>query len=327
MVAIFKQKNPGNALILFIYGLVVKFPLFLNPVVPALRPEDGFFYRNIVSWLSGGGTNNAVLFSVLAYLLLFTQATHLNKIVNDQRLMPRSNYLAGMSYLLITSFFPEWSQFSAGLLVNTLLIWAAVKMMALYNTQTPKTQLLNTGILVGLASFLFFPAAAFVLLVFFAMLLMRPFRVSEWVIALMGILTPYYFLFIALFLTKNWQPELYMPHISFTMMYFRPSLWVAASISLMVVPFLAGGYFVQHNLGKMLIQTRKGWSLLLFYLLVSSFIPFINSSQGFINWVLCTVPFAFFHAAAYFYARSTWLMGLLHWVCFGLAIYLNYFRH
>lgn len=324
MVGIFKQKNPGNALLLLIYGLVIKFPLFLSPAFPRLRQEDGFLYRRLVEWLGGDGTNPMV-FSVIAFLLLFTQASHINKIGNDHRLMPRSNYLAGMSYFLITSLFPEWSQFSAGLIVNSLLIWAAVKMMALYNSNAPKTQLFNIGILVGLSSFLFFPAAAFVVLVFFALLLMRPFRISEWVVTLMGLLTPYYFLFIVLFLTQNWNPGAYMPHISLSIMHFKPSVWVATSITIMIIPFLAGGYFIQNNLGKMLIQTRKCWSLLLFYLLVSSFIPFINSTDDFINWVLCTVPFAFFHAAAYFYSQNSWFPALLHWVSFGVAIYLNYF--
>lgn len=325
MITIFKQKNPGNALILLIYALVLKFPVFLHPSLPVTKPQDGFLYRELVVWLNGVSGGSPAIFSLLSFLLLFTQASHLNKIVNDQRLFPKPNFLAGMSYLLITSFFPEWNLFSAGLLVNSLLIWALVKMMALYNTQSPKTQLFNMGILVGLASFLFFPAAAFVLLVFFALLLMRPFRFSEWVITLMGLLAPYYFLFIVLFLSGNWTPAKYLPYISIDMLRFRPSIWVAAAISLMVIPFLAGGYFVQANLGKMLIQTRKCWSLLLLYILVSTLIPFINTSQDFGNWILCTMPFAAFHAAAYFYPKAGLMPGILHWLGFALAVYLNYF--
>jgi hypothetical protein len=32
-----------------------------------------------------------------------------------------------------------------------------------------------------------------------------------------------------------------------------------------MVPFLTGGYFIQDNLRRMLIQIRKGWSLILLY--------------------------------------------------------------
>ena len=89
---------------------------------------------------------------------------------------------------------------------------------------------------------------------------------------------------------------------------------MAGSTFLLAVPFLAGGYYVQDNLRRMLIQVRKGWSLLLLYLLGAIFVPFVNSTDTFENWVMAAIPFAAFHACTYLYSTYKILPLLLFWL-------------
>lgn len=325
MISVFKNKDPRGAVLLLLYAFVLKFHLFTSPKVPVLKETDGFLFRSIVNYLADLGGGSPWLFSLIAFLLLFFQAVHLNKISSDMRLFARPNLLPGMAYLLLTGIFPEWQGFSAALLVNSLLIWAMGKMMALYNTPSPRTQLFNMGMLVGFASFLFFPSAAFLLVVFFALLVMRPFHLSEWLITIMGILAPVYFLFVYQFLTDRWDPTAYYPGIEFSIPSFKPGLGVAAGISAMVMPFLMGGYLIQGQLGKMLIQVRKCWSLVLFYTLASTLIPFINNLNDLSNWLLCAIPFSLFFAAFSFYSNNRWVPALIHWLVFVWSIYVAYF--
>jgi hypothetical protein len=101
---------------------------------------------------------------------------------------------------------------------------------------------------------------------------------------------------------------------------------LAISSFLLILPFLIGGYFVQENLRKMLIQVRKNWSLILIYLLFALFIPFLNNnSNGFENWILITVPFAAFHAFTYLYPPQRWVPVVIFWlsVIFVLAFQYN----
>ena len=85
-----------------------------------------------------------------------------------------------------------------------------------------------------------------------------------------------------------------------------------------------GGYFVQSNLNKMLIQIRKGWSLLLIFLIMSMFIILVNGGVNYVNWMFGLMPLAAFHAATYYYPNRTVLPLVLHWLIFGYAIYLCY---
>ena len=150
MVGIFKANNPFNTFILLVYGLLLKLCWFLHPVIPIPKQTDGSLYRKLLVELSLAGNQFPAIYPLIMYLLLFTQAVTFNKLINDQRLMQRANYLPAMSYLLITSIFPEWNILSAPVLINTLLVWVWARMSNLYSSNNPKTTLFNIGMVIGL---------------------------------------------------------------------------------------------------------------------------------------------------------------------------------
>ena len=80
MIGIFKQKTSINALLLFVYALVLKFNIFLHPYLPGLHKEDNYLYRYILTGLNSIFLHTALPFAVLTFLLLFTQATLFNSI-------------------------------------------------------------------------------------------------------------------------------------------------------------------------------------------------------------------------------------------------------
>ena len=121
VTGVFKSNNPYNTFLLLVYGLLLKLPMFINPVVPMPQQTDGFLFKAFLHQLSGVGKSLPLIYPLVAFLLLFTQAITFNGLVNDQRLMQKSNYLTAMGYLLITSLFAEWNQLSAPLIINTLL--------------------------------------------------------------------------------------------------------------------------------------------------------------------------------------------------------------
>ena len=324
MIGIFKQKNPGNALLLLLYALVLKFPVFIHPVLPVLHKEDNYLYRIIFNALDSFFHNSPIIFSIFTFLLIFTQATLFNRICNYQKILPKPNFLPGMAYILITSLLPDWNHFSAPLLINSLLIWIWYKMIALYNNNRPDPAIFNIGVLTGVVTLLYVPALFFLLLVFFSLLIMRPFRIREWLMGLLGFTFPYYFLFIVLYITNNWNWKSIVPSITITLPGMPHSIWFSLGFILLVVPFMIGGYFVQGNLNKMLIQVRKAWSLSLMFLLVAIFVILINHADSYENWIVIAMPFAAFHAAAYYYAPNKNLPLILHWVTFAFIIWINY---
>ena len=74
----------------------------------------------------------------------------------------------------------------------------------------------------------------------------------------------------------------------------------------------------------MMIHVRKGWSLLLLYVLGAIFVPFVNSTDTFENWVMAAIPFAAFHAAAYLYSTFRIFPLLLFWLTVAYILAFQY---
>ena len=324
MIGIFRQKSPANVIILTIFGLLVKLPMFINPHVPAIHPKDGILFHAILRWLQPAGETMPAIYPILAFTCIMVQAFWLNSLINTHRMMIRATFLPAMSYVLVTSLFAEWNYFSAPLLVNFALLFVLNLGFKIYHQTAGKSTIFNLGLAVGISSFIFFPAIAFLLLAFFALMIMRPFRFNEWLICLLGITSPFYFYIIFLVVADKWDLQRLLPYLNIKLPSLIQSFWIAGSALLLVLPFLIGGYFVQDNLRRMLIQVRKGWSVILIYLLVALLIPFVNNANSFENWVVAALPLAAFHSCTYFYPVKKIFPMVLFWVITAFIISFQY---
>ena len=325
MIGVFRQRTPGNIIVLLLLGLFIKLPVFLHPHIPVPEPKDGPLFRGLLQWLEPAGKSGPVLYSFLAYMLLCTQALSVNKVINDNRMIQRQTFLPAMSYLLITSLVPEWNYFSAPLLVNSILVFVLAGLFKTQNMQQAKGIIFNVGLGIGIASFIFFPIVVFMMWAIFGLMLMRPFRINEWLLCILGMTSPYYFYPVYLFLTDQFSLQKILPYIDINLPRFHQSGWIAAASIFLCLPFVAGAYYVQDNLRRMLIQVRKGWSLILLYLLAAILVPFLNTGESFENWVIAAIPLAAFHACAYLYPPKKIYPLILFWaIIIFIVVYQRY---
>ncbi len=298
--------------------------MFLYPKTPVLQQLDGFLYRMLLQWLHPAGADFPVIYSIISFILLYIQAVSFNKLVNSQRLMQKTNYLTGMCYLLITSMFSDWYSLSAPLIINTLLIAVMARLSNLHNEQQPKSSLFNSGMIIGIATFFYFPSIAFLLLVIVGLLIIRPVKLQEWVMVLIGILTPYYFLGAWVFLTDRWQ-DYRFPGFAVSLPKFYQTGWALAAITILLLLLVVGSFFIQSNLRRQVVQARKTWGLVFLYLLVAVFVPFLNATHSFNYWILTAVPMSAIVAAAFLYPEKKWFPLLMHWGMVAITIVMGYF--
>jgi hypothetical protein len=320
---LFKQKSPANIILLLIFGLFIKIPLFLYPKHILATDRDGALYHGFISMITPPGGSNAWLAATFSFFLLYIQAMMLNYMLNEYRLTSRQNYLPAMAYLLLTSLLPEWNYLSSPLLSATFVIWMFICIFRLYNIAGAKGPVFNIGLIAGISSFIFFPSTLFIVSILLGLMVLKPFRLNEILLFIMGILSPYYFYALYLFLTDQFHIQDLFPRFTFSAPDVKNSIWLAASVTLVTVLFLMGGYFIQVHLRKMLIQARKYWSVVLFYLLVSLFVPFVNNAETLTTWVLAAAPFAAFHSFAYFHSKG-WIALLLFLIVVGFILYSQY---
>jgi len=274
--------------------------------------------------MTGTFSGFPIIFSFISFLLLYLQAIFFNKAVNDLRMMQRPNYLTGMCYLLITSLFAEWFSLSAVMIVNTMLIWVWSKLCSLHNNTSAKTTIYNIGLVIGIASFFYYPAIIFTFLFIVGIGITRPFKLNEWLIGLVGISTSFYFFAAWLFLTGQWNTYR-LPTVLVSVPDFVHTKWATAAIILVILTMLLGVFFIHNNMRRQIVQTRKSWQLIYLYLLVAALVPFINAANSFANWILMVVPVSLIAGSALFYPDKKWFPLIIHWGMVGLCIAVAYF--
>jgi len=323
VIGTFKANNPNNNFLLLLYGLAIKFHLFLYPSLPKQHGSDGILYTSSVSWLTKNFSTLPILFSIISFAFLYAQAVGFNKHVNDQRMMARPNYLTGMAYLLLTSLFSDWFPLSAALVANTLLIWVWAKLSALHNSNSPKATIFNIGLVLGIAAFFYTASILFIVLFIMGLAIARPFRLNEWLLGLLGISTCYYFYAAWIFISGRWKTYK-LPSFEVDFPKLIIDRWEIMALALAALGIIMGLVFMRGQMRRQVVQTRKSWQLIYLYLFVAAIIPFFNA-DSFNSWILAAVPTSLILGAAFFYPEKKWFPVGLHWAMLALCITIGYF--
>ncbi len=324
MAGIFKANNPTNNILLVIYAVALRTAGFLHYNAPVRDAGDAALYRITLRFLDYISQSVSWIYPFVTLLLVLLQAFYINRIANSLKLFPKSNYLAGISYILLSSIVPNWYHFSAPLLAATIIIWVYSEVVKLQLHSQIKGRLFNIGMGLGICLFIFPPAAVFILIIFAGLALFKAFRFNEWLIVIVGLLLPVYFFY-------SWQ-FLYYGEISNRLPNLIAHLPVKNLNNVKLTILLAflvhagvGFLFSQQNLRKQLVQTRNAWKLSYFYIVLASFIFFLTTSSNEFDQIFIVAPLSLLAAAMHFYLPKKWMSNVLHFLMLIFAIYIGYF--
>ncbi|GAA3921554.1 hypothetical protein GO495_01355 [Chitinophaga oryziterrae] len=324
MVKFFRSGNPLTVLLLLIYTLLVKFYYLLHPSTFVADGSEGLLYDLFVKWIQRVIGNSPYLFTSLAILLLLLQALLVTKIVNHQRLFAKPTYLPAMSYMLFTSLLEGWNVFSPALLVNLVMLWVFSSITLLYTRTSARDVVFNIGFALGVCGLFYFPSVVFCLLLLLSLLIMRPFRLAEWIIAVLGLICPLYLLGTYLYLTDQWSLFTKIPRIGINFPVIADyKVWGAMVASIFF--FILGWLLLQSTIKKMLIQGRKIWSVLIVYVFVAMVVPFFNVHFSPLYWLMAILPLSLFVANVYWSIRNNTVANIIHFITLGYVIVMQYF--
>ena len=322
MVALFKDRSPVTFIWLFLLSIVVHSQFIVYfPTIPA-NDQDGLlsiFLNNFVSGLSP----QLVVF--IYHIIVLVQALRLNAVFNDNRMYSKINSLAAMLYILLTGIFKEWSNLTPALIENTLIIWLFAKTVRLYNNPTPKTLIFNIGLIIGISIILYHPSALLILVAFFALMIVRPFIITEWLILIMGVIFPFYFLASYLYLTDNFHTiQNFLPKWGFNVPVsdFTPAFFV--TIGIIIICLITGFIYSQQESRRLLIQVRKNWVVLSVMLIVMLPIPFINEGENLNSLLLWIVPASAYMAKGFLAPKKNTWPNFMFWSLLVLALIKNW---
>jgi hypothetical protein len=286
VLRLFRNYSPFTVLILIIAAFLAKLQPLLHPVAPRALP-DHLVFDWILRALNYVFFGNAFAYTLFSVVILISQALFLNYITVRHKMFSRNSYLPAFTYLLLTSLNPSFNYFSEPLLINGLTLIAVNIMLSFSQTSQPRKQIFNAGFAICLPVLLQFPAVGFVLLFLLALVFLRSFNPGEWVVGLMGYLTPIYFFAGILFLVDRFDalPRVFRIGFSVPRHLTHPVYLIGTILGLGILAII-GSVSIQQQISRMTIYIRRAWGLAYTYLAISLGVAFITVSAVAAEWLI-----------------------------------------
>lgn len=231
--------------------------------------------------------------TIAAILLLFTGFV-LNQLNARFRLIDEGTYLPGVLFVLIISSFHSIHQINPMLFAIFFLLIALHIVFPTYRIEKTIEPFFNSAFLISVGSLFYFPLIFFVLILFYFMLNSRSFYWREWVVALLGIITPYLFAFSIYFiidkpleLLNTLQYQLSVPatndtiDVRYIVFFFFISIMMFSSI-----------FYLRSNVIKKVV-TRKYFGIITFIWILSLVLFILLDSVYIESIYLFAIPFSF----------------------------------
>ena len=316
MLTSFKRQKPYHSLLLSLLGLVFFFPVWFKASSPVLMNEDGVLYKMLYVNLHAWGID----MRWLIVLFLIGTGIYINHIVVKHKMFPHSNGLAGLCWILITSFFASKFQFLSVWFVMAIMMLLFAKILMLHGNQKIKSELFNIGFLYSIAVLVYSPAIFFAFFIGMMLLLIRPVYLHEWLLVAIGAITPYYLM--ASFLFLNDQPlSSVLPVLTMHAFSLKSDpLIFTASILLALLPAMIGFWHIQTNMRKLLVHSRESWSAFYLFLFCGLLILFFSASSDLTLFLFLLFPLSVITAGFFFYLKNRYLTGFvfLIWLSWSL---------
>lgn len=319
MVFLFRDKSDINLIFLLVLSVLVHFHVWSHPPLVVANESDGLLSYILIHHVK---PLNSLALIILFHVIVLSQAVRINILLSQFKMFQQISYLPAFTYIMLTALFPYWDVISAGLIANSLVIWILVKLFKLYDQTQPKTLEFNMGLIVGVSILLYEPIAILIPVVLFAVAIIRPFKLPEWLVLLMGIILPYYFLFTFLFLTNQANTFRYfLPKLNWKNPLVQPELNVILALVVIGVQLIAGFYHWQQQQLRFIIQVRKYWGVLFLVLILAFFQPIIFSAQALYASAILITPLACFISFAFTTPKRLLMPNLLFWTAVAVIVY------
>jgi len=319
VVFLFRDRSDINIIFLVLLSLALHFHVWMHPPLVIANESDGLIAYLLLHFIQ---PLPSIALIVLFQLIILSQAIRLNILLSKFKMFQQISYLPAFTYLILTALFPYWDVISSGLVANSLVLWILVKLLRLYDQSQPKTLEFNIGLIVGVSILLYEPIAILIPVVLFALILIRSFKISEWLVLIMGILLPFYFIFTYVFLSGSLSDfRHFLPKLDWKNPLVKTEWNVILALLVMGIQLIVGILYWQQEQVRFIIQVRKYWGVLLLVLILTLFQPIIFSVQALYASAIVITPLACFISFCYASPKRLFIPNLLFWSAMAVIVY------
>lgn len=282
-----------------------------------------FAYSPLAAWINTFFGNPLIYFIIFLFIIV-SAGIYINYLNTKFIILSERSYLPGIIFIILSSVLTKPDIPAA--LALLLVLFALGRLVESNKIEHLVYHSFDVSLLFSLSSILYFPSSIIILVVLVGLVSFRPFFWREWVYTLTGLIIPYFFLWIYLFITD--QPvEKYI--LSFANNFSGGdtiqinNLYKYVWVSIVTFMIVISSLYLFFNYSKLKFLSRKIFTLLFILFLISSssffYIPFHNGSM----FLFTSIPLSLLFSFYFIVEKKAWVSELIFYMLIILHFLLN----
>lgn len=305
-----KSNQPATVILIPLIGLVLWYnPFFLHQNIsePALSamPLYGFLLKSLQF--------SPFLTKFFGFVLFLSISLYLNHLNTKYIFISERTYLPSIFYIIICSLVSRNVTLFSALPAALFLLFAIERIFDSYKDEKLSYNVLDAGLLLGIASLFYFKIIFFVIFFWSVLLVIRKFYWREWLYVVLGVLVPY-LLLLSLYYLFNKDNKVIFHAIkdNFTVYsHINLSKMQNISVSYLLLLLLLSSQYIIHIFSSKKIFQRKSYNLFLIAFLICVAIYFFIPSASLDLIYISAIPITFLFSNYFTRSRkSRWIVFL-----------------
>lgn len=261
---------------------------------------------------------------IVAMLLVILAGFYLIRLNNKYLFLQERTLMPAFFFIFIVSSFPELQRLHPSLIAFGFLLAATDRLFDSYKTERLSYSIFEASFLIGIGSLFYFNLVWFNILVWLALLILRPVIWREWVLSLLGLAGPWvFFLATDFFLhdSLEWSTGLVSSYITGQDTSYFLSLADKIWLGFLLLLIVFASRRIIHSMSGMKVLSRKIFRLFFWIFAISIASYFIIEIMNVEVVVLATFPVAFLFSHYILSKRKGfWANAILWSVIAGMII-------
>lgn len=324
----FKIFNNNNPVVFFLMPLLLVL-IWIKSFINGIQlPVDSSIQMPLFAIFSELTFQKTFLTLLLALGLIIGQIILLIRLNVKYIFIENRSFLPAFLFILISGSFLPLQQLYPALCGNIFLLFAMNKLLSTYKQEKNFSKVFDISFLISIGSLFYFNLVYFLVFIWIAFLILKPFRLGEWLISVLGFVTPYFFMASYYYLAD--KPDGFWGLIK-SNFYYKAThfLWNYSYyifiFFLMFLALISTLYFLQGiNVKK--IMTRRYYTVLIL-LVIYSVLPFVFLKSASIELlIVISLPLSFLISYYLVTLRKKWIQELWIVVLLFLLIFIQYYN-
>ena len=294
-------------------------------------PDDinsGFnvFFLRILINIDFDKLLSPILNIFFAALIVFTQALIFNRIINNYNILGKTSFLPALLFVVCSSVFAPFLILSPPLIANFLILFILNKVLKEHKSADSISAMFDLGLIVAIGTIIYFPFVLFLLVLWLALILFRPFNWREWVSVIIGYLTIVFFLGIYYFWNDKLLNfyEIWKPLSTKIPFYIKINLLDYIVLFPLGICFILGLISLRVNFFKSSVLVRKSIQLLTLIFIVSILSFYLKADFRINHFLLSVAPVAIVLSYYFMNAKKKWIYEPLFLMMIIFVVYFQF---